>query len=224
MPPLNDLEKALTNVYLKIFKEIKKEPYYPNNFYHVFQKYNKLVYDNTRSAIQQSVILGGEKVNRLFKTQPYITQADLDLIKKNSEANTASFWRKIQLDIMRKREQMQLTGGAEIQYDESGDPIPPPDLDMSAYLLSVAVASLFGSFADSTLSKTTELADTIPQKPMVQWSAVLDSKTCDQLPDFSEGCSQRNGKIYEIDDSDLLAHMPGTGTHPWCRCELIPII
>jgi len=224
MPPLRELENSLHRVYLRIFKVIKREDDYPDNLTAIKQKYDKIVYDNTRSAIQQAVILGNEKVNRLFKTQPYLTQSDLDLIKKNTKVNVDSFWRKIILDIFRKQEQ-RLVGGAAIGDVEDADSLdPPPDLDMVAYLLSVATASLFGSFAASTLSKTQELADTVQTPPKVQWKAVQDQRTCQRLPDGSMGCSQRNGTIYDINDFDLQSHMPGSGTHNYCRCELIPII
>jgi hypothetical protein len=222
-PTLKELENSLNRVYLRIFKAINREDDYPDNLGAIQRKYNKLVYDNTRSAIQQAVILANEKVNRIFKTQPYLTQSDLDLIKKNTDEQVGSFWRKIMLDIYRKQEQ-RLVGGAAFEVDEEGNPIPPPDLDLSAYLLAVSIASLFGSYADSTLSKTSELADTVETKPKVKWIAVQDQRTCQQLPDSSPGCSQRNGTIYDINDFDLQNHMPGTGTHPYCRCYLETIV
>lgn len=221
---LKDLETSLHRVYLRIYKEIKKEPDYPDNLGAIRTKYNKLVYDNTRSAIQEAVILANEKVNRIFKTQPYLTQRDLNLIEKNSKDQTESFWRKIMLDIFRKQEQ-KLLGGATLGGEEDdGSLAPPPDLDITAYLLAVAIASLFGSLADATLSKSTELADTVETKPKVRWKAVVDQRTCKQLPDLSPGCGTRDGNIYDVDDPELQLHMPGTGTHPYCRCELIPIV
>lgn len=236
MPPpkLKELENSLHRVYLKVYRQIKKEPDYPDNLPAIQRKYNKIVYDNTRSAIQQAVLYANEKVNRLFKTEPYLTQSDLDIIKKQSKEQTDSFWRKIMLDVFRKQEQRLMGGAADpipsadldgqVEDDASPIPQPPPDLDMTAYLLAVATASLFASFADATLSKTDELTDTIETKPRVRWKAIQDQKTCDQLPDHSPGCGARNGTIYETDDSDLLEHMPGSGTHPYCRCYLEPVI
>lgn len=219
---IKELENSLARVYLKIYREIRKEPDYPDNINQIRIKYDRLVYDNTRSAIQQAVIIANEKVNRMFKTQPYLTQRDLDVITKNSKEQTNSFWRKIYLDILRKQEQRAIVGGAE--FDEEGNLLPPDDIDMNAYLLAVAIASLFGSFADATLAKTSELSDTIENRPRVEWSATVDERTCKELPDSSPGCGARNGIIYDVDDPDLLVHTPGTGTHPFCRCELIPII
>lgn len=231
MQRLKELENSLHRVYLKVYRQIKKEPDYPDNLPAVQRKYNKIVYDNTRSAIQQAVLYANEKVNRLFKTEPYLTQSDLDIIKKQSKEQTDSFWRKIMLDIFRKQEQRLMGGassldtGADLdgQLEDDASPQPPPDLDMTAYLLAVAIASLFGAFSDSTLSKTDELADTIETKPKVQWKSVLDQRTCQQLPDGSEGCGSRNGTIYETDDPELQVHMPGY-VHPYCRCYLLTII
>ena len=221
---LKDLENSLNRVYLRIFKAINREDDYPDNIGAIQRKYNKIVYDNTRSAIQQAVILANEKVNRLFKTQPYLTQTDLDLIKKNTKDQVDSFWRKIMLDIFRKQEQRALTGGAAIEVDEEGNPIPPPDLDMTAYLLAVAISSLLGSYADSTLSKTDELGDVlVDQKPQVKWIATIDERTCEELPDGSPGCGTRDNQIYFTDDPELQIHMPGS-VHPYCRCYLEPII
>jgi hypothetical protein len=231
---LRELENSLHRVYLRIFKEIKKEPDYPDNLPAIQRKYNKLVYDNTRSAVQQSVILANEKVNRVFKTQAYLTQSDLDLIKKNTDEQVSSFWRKIMLDIFRKQEQ-RLMGGAPVAVDTDTtlggveddvnlEPSPPPDIDMTAYLLAVATASLFNSFSDSTLSKTEELSDTVATKPKVKWIATVDQTTCKQLSDGAEGCGTRNNRIYDFDDPELQIHMPGSGTHPFCRCYLETII
>jgi len=227
---LKELENSLHRVYLRIFKEIEKEPDYPDNLSAIQRKYNKLVYDNTRSAVQQSVIFANEKVNRVFKTEPYLTQSDLDLIKKNTDEQVNAFYRKLMLDIFRKQEQ-RLMGGAAVAAaafpDDVEDDVslePPPDIDISAYLLSVAVASIFSSFSDSTLSKTSELADTVEQKPRLRWDAVHDNQTCQQLADGSIGCAQRDGMIYEIDDPDLQQHMPGSGTHLFCRCVLVSVL
>ena len=225
---LKELENSLHRVYLKVYRQIKKEPDYPDNLPAIQRKYNKIVYDNTRSAIQQAVLLGNEKVNRLFKTQPYLTQSDLDLIKKNTKENVDSFWRNIMLDVFSKQDQRPMGGTTLGGVEDDVKLEPPPDVDMTSYLLAVVIASLFGSFADTTLSKTSELSDTLPigeqSKPKVKWKAILDNRTCDELPDHSPGCGSRNGTIYETDDPDLLEHMPGSGTHNYCRCYLETVI
>lgn len=207
---VREIENALTNVYIKIFKEIKKDSNYPDNLAALQNTFNKLVYDNTRSAVEQSVIKANEKVNRQLKTQPFISQTDLDIIKKNTDSQVASFWRKLQLDINREQENRTLA--------QTNNELKPR-LDTNAYLNAVASSAAFSSFAMGTVSKVQELA---PEKPRIEWVAEMDSKTCNELPDGSMGCKQRNGKIYEADDFDLLEHMPGEGTHPFCRCVLIP--
>lgn len=233
---VTELQQSLHRVYIRIFRAIKKEKDYPDGYNRIKLKYDRVVYDNTRSAIQQSVIMANERTNRYYQTQPYLTDADLQIIKKTTDEQVDSFWRKILLDVFRKQEQRSLqsgpitVGGAAVEDDleaEDHDLTPPSDLDINAYLLAVSIASLFGSFASATLSKTEELANTLgpeAKTPKVKWMTVRDQKTCRELPDHSIGCSQRDGRIYETDDPDLLQHMPGIGTHPYCRCSLTPII
>ena len=69
---VKDIENALTNVYLKIYKEIKKDEAYPENLVLLQQTYNKLVYDNTRSAIEQVVQTANVKINKKLKSQPFM--------------------------------------------------------------------------------------------------------------------------------------------------------
>lgn len=244
---ITELQQSLHRVYIRIFRAIKKEKDYPDGYNRIKQKYERVVYDNTRSAIQQSVIMANERTNRYYETQPYLTDADLSIIKRTTQEQVDSFWRKILLDVFRKQEQRSLqplalaVGGAVVEDDleaEDHDLTPPSDLDINAYLLAVSIASLFGSFASATLSKTRELADTIPftttttpdgieinevQKPQVRWKTRIQETTCKVLPDGSEGCKSRDGRIYDADDSELQVHMPGY-VHPHCNCELIPVV
>jgi hypothetical protein len=208
---VRDIENALTNVYIKIYAEIKKDSNYPDNLGLLQNTFNKLVYDNTRSAVEQSVIKANEKVNKKLKTQPFISQTDLDIIKKNTDAQVASFWRKLQIDMIRQQDINRLKA-SEI-------PDVPEPIDTKSYLGAVAASVAFSSFATATLSKLQELS---PEKPKVKWNSVLDSKTCVELPDGSEGCKQRDGRIYEADDFELQQHVPGE-VHAWCRCTLEPL-
>jgi SPP1 gp7 family putative phage head morphogenesis protein len=209
---IKDIENTLTNVYIKIYKEIKKDPAYPFDLAALQLAFTKLVYDNTRSAIEQAVLKGSQKVNRKLKTQPFISQTDLDIIKKKTDEQVASFWRKLQLDMNREQENITLA--------QTNNELKPR-LDTNSYLNAVATAAAFSSFAVSTMSKLRELE---PEKPKVKWVATVDSKTCDELPDGAEGCKQRNGRIYDADDPELQDHTPGSGTHAYCRCTLEPII
>jgi hypothetical protein len=208
---VKDIENALTNVYIKIFREIKKDAAYPLDMAALQLTFNKLVYDNTRSAVEQAVLKGSQKVNRKLKTQPFISQTDLDLIKKKTDEQVASFWRKLQLDMNREQENITLA--------ETNNELKPR-LDTNSFLNAVATTAAFASFALATTSKLRELE---PEKAKVKWVSVLDSKTCTELSDGSEGCKQRNGRIYEADDFELQQHPPGE-LHSWCRCTVEPIV
>jgi len=209
---IREIENALTNVYIKIYKEIKKDSNYPDNLFALQTTFNKLVYDNTRSAVEQSVLKGSQKVNRMLKTQPFISQTDLDIIKKNTDTQVASFWRKLQLDINREQENRTLA--------QTNNELKPR-LDTNAYLNAVAATAAFSSFATATLSKLQEISP--EEKPKVKWVSTLDSKTCTELANGGEGCRQRNGRIYEVDDFELQQH-PAGELHAWCRCTIEPLV
>jgi|SRR6185369_12365340 len=213
-PPLQqqvkDIENALTNVYIKIYREIKKDPAYPVDLTALQTTFAKLVYDNTRAAVEQAVTKGSRKVNLKLRTQQFTSQADLDLIKKQTDEQVASFWRKIQLDINREQEN---------KFLEATNSELRPRLDTNTFLNAVATSAAFSSFAAATTSKLRELE---PDKPRVKWVSEMDSKTCIQLPDGSEGCRQRNGRVYEADDFELQRY-PAGDVHPWCRCTLEPV-
>ena len=157
---LKDIEQALTRVYLRIFREIKKEADYPNNITGLKLKYNKLIYDNTRSAVQQSVIIGIERINRQLKMQSYLTKKDIEVIETNTDKQVQSFWRKVELAI--KEEESLLIGGS-----------------ISDYFNSAAISAVFTSLADSVKSKVEQLKDVFREKPKLRWQTKGDSKVCE---------------------------------------------
>jgi hypothetical protein len=213
---LHQLERALTKVYLNIFDDIQKDERYPNDLLFLQQKYGKLVYDNTRSAVQQAVILGIEHVNRKTRTEPYLTLKDIELIEKNTAEQVASFWRKIALEIKAQRE-------AQLRVELMGAGIRD-------FLNATAISSVFSSVADAVVSKLGQLRDVligqdIP-KAQVTWVAMRDEKTCRVLPNGNPGCASLDGQVFDYDDPNI--PVPGRlgfdGTHPYCRCMIEPLI
>ena len=199
---VRDIEDALTNVYQKIYKEIKKDPSYPSDLTTLHYKFNKLVYDNTRSAVQQVVIIGIERVNRKLKMQPYLTKKDIDIIEKNTDTQVESFWRKVQLAMKEEQESSPLVGGS-----------------IRDLFSATAISAVFTALADTVVSKVTQLSDAIKGKPKLRWVTRGDNKVC-------EICRPLSGRVFEYDDI-IGGGVPRPGaeiddgdTHYNCRCEL----
>jgi SPP1 gp7 family putative phage head morphogenesis protein len=193
---LRDIEKALTNVYLKIFREIKKDENYPNNLPALKKTYNRLVYDNTRAAVQQAVFIGIEQVNRKLKTQSYITRKDIEVIETNTNKQVASFWRKVEIAIAEEFSPLLVGGG------------------ISDYFSATAISSVFTSLADAVVSKVNQTIDLVTgrEKPRLEWITKGDSKVCPI-------CQALDGREFDY-DADI--PRPGEeGTHYNCRCQLI---
>ena len=194
---LQEIERSLLNVYLKIWNEIKKDKDYPDNLAALKTKYNRLVYDNTRAAIQQTAIIGIERINRQLKLQSYITKKDIDVIEKNTDKQVDSFWRKVQVLI--QEEQSPVLGGGFRD------------------LFSVnAISAVFTTLKETVVSKVLQVADTIRGKPKLRWETAGDGKVCPI-------CQALNGR--EFLEEDMLGSgipNPGEdGTHYNCRCQVV---
>lgn len=214
MPPLKlqELERSLNNVYLRIYREIRKDENYPGKYWMIRPKFERQVYDSTRAALSQVQQIGAESVNRKTKTDFYPTTQDIELIKQQTQKTVDSFWRKILLEIQRIFE------GKET--------------DTKAYLEIVAISAITGTFALSTKSKINQIVQLAPilvggaisltNKPVFKWIARLDEKTCIELPNGDPGCGALNGTFWAMDDPTI--PIPGElgsyGTHPHCRCFL----
>jgi len=194
---LRNLEQLLLRVYLKIWREIQKEPDYPNNLYGLKEKYGRLVYDNTRAVVQQAVIIGIEQVNRRLKSQAYITKKDIEIIEKNTDLQVASFWRKVQL--ASDDERRRLLGGS-----------------ISDYFSAAAISSVFSSVADAIVSKVGQVVDLFgtQEKPMLRWETLGDNKVCPI-------CAALNGMEFTYDDAKTPGpETDGGSSHYNCRCQL----
>jgi len=138
------------------------------------------------------------------------------LIEKNTAEQVASFWRKIGLEIRAQRE-------AKFREELMGAGIRD-------FLNATAISSVFSSVAEAVVSKVGQLKDVllgrdIP-KAQVQWIAKQDEKTCRVLPNGNPGCASLDGQVFDYDDPNI--PVPGRlgfdGTHPYCRCEIEPLI
>ena len=216
------IERALARTYVKIAEQMQRDKRWPDiNSLKV--RYRTLVYDNTRAALSVISQISTRYVNEKTKTNPYPTEADIALIKQQTDKTVDSFWRKIQLKIQKKENDLESFVAIVAQVGATGTLA----LTTRAKILQLQIkskplsgASLYSSEEDWNPELSTEQAITA-KKPKLVWISRVDEKTCLKLPDGSPGCFYLNGMWWFADDPNI--PVPGelnNQSHPWCRCFL----
>src|SRR4030095_5564509 len=220
----NEINSALSNVYLAFFREIKKGADYPDNISRIKTQYQRKVYDATRKAISEVYIVGQTYVGDKLGVETFQTDTDTANIKTDTDKSVTLFWNRIEADARREREIMtQKRQQQAVQLAKEEEPLQ--DYDTSFYMQNAALITTTGALALSTLSKTKQIAadpELDTKKPKIRWVAQQDEKTCTRLPNGGQGCAYLDGQEWDYDDAEI--PVPGrlgpNGTHPNCRCYL----
>jgi hypothetical protein len=212
------IQKTLSNVYLQLFKEIKKDPNYPARTTFLRQKYNRKIYDSSRKAITGVFAEGHQYVGTRLKVETFQSDSDTALIRGETDKAVAMFWTRLDADAGRERE----IAAAEqrlILTDQKDE------FDTEFYLTNAAMIATTGALALSTLTKTNQVVadpELETKTPKIKWVAQQDERTCTRLPNGGQGCAFLDGQEWDYDDVDI--PVPGrlgpNGTHPNCRCYL----
>ena len=210
-----EVERALTNVYITLFKEIKKDPDYPDNIDEVKKHFNRKVNDATRAAIALVYAAGVTYVNTKLKTDPYLTTTDITNQQEQTTKAVDAFWSRIQKDAIRTIEEESIE--------------PKPALNTAAVLNSIAAFATTTALAQSTLSKTKQIVQPLSLsdvdaegeleigfeikelKPRLKWNTQSDERVCPI-------CNALDGHEWEQDDSEI--QQPPDSSHVNCRCYL----
>ena len=206
------IERALARTYVKIAEQMQRDKRWPDiNSLKV--RYGTLVYDNTRAALSVISQISTRYVNEKTKTNPYPTEADIALIKQQTDKTVDSFWRKIQLKIQKKENDLESFVAIVAQVGATGTLA----LTTRAKILQLQIkskplsgASLYSSEEDWTPQLSTE---SITKKPKLQWKTSHDERVCPI-------CLNLDNQSWEFDDNSV--PIPGEqgpdGTHYNCRC------
>jgi hypothetical protein len=213
------IERALARTFVKIADQITGDKCYPD-INRLKVKYDALVYDNTRAALSVISQISTRYVNEKTKTNPYPTEADIKLIKEQTDKTVDSFWRKIQLKIQKPENDLDSFVAIVAQVGATGTLA----LTTRAKILQIRSSTQLGAASiytsEEDWSPTTSIEPVVLSKPKLVWRASNDERTCDQLPSGEPGCAVLNGQWWYADDPEIPT--PGelgpSGTHPHCRC------
>jgi SPP1 gp7 family putative phage head morphogenesis protein len=213
-----EVERALTNVYLTLFKEIKKDPDYPDNIGNIKQRFNRKVNDATRAAIAVVYAAGVTYVNNKLKTDPYLTTTDIINQVQETDRAVTAFWKRIQADADRT-----------IQQEDALVVEPKPALNTTSVLNGIAAFATTAALALATTSKVKQITQPLTQStedgqvvefdigfeikktPQLKWITQHDERVCPI-------CRELDGQIWQQDDPDL--QQPPDDAHNNCRCYL----
>lgn len=206
-----DIEKALTSVYLKLFADIKHNEQYPADVTFLKAQYNRKVYDASRKAITEVFNEGHNYVGRELGVEAFMSGADVDAIKRETDRAVATFWRRLEADSRRAIEIQQQEN--RLIVEDKSDPF-----DTDFFLQNAALIATTGALAISTLSKTNQIVSD-PElgvdKPTITWRTQMDERVCPI-------CNALDGQVWPYDDVTI--PVPGrngpSGTHGNCRCYL----
>jgi len=209
----DEIQKTLANVYLDLYKEIKKNPNYPSYIPALQMQFQRKVYDATRQAVTQVFAQGHSYVGRVLKVETFMSLTDLAQIKSETDTAIARFWKRLEADATRQIE-IQNAENRLIVTDKK------QEFDTQFFLTNSAMIATTGALAISTLSKTEQIVSD-PQlkdevkRPVIRWVTMQDEKVCPI-------CNALDGQTWDPEDPEI--PVPGrngpNATHSNCRCFL----
>ena len=199
------IDRVLTNLYIQYFKKIKRDKAFPWDLTTLKTTYNDEIYQKTRKAVTEVYMVGAQYAGNVLRKDVYPGDTDLGIIKDDTNRGVFSFWKRIEEDSKRVREQ------------ELAEERKLKDRETESMLGTVSDVLIFGALALSTISKADQLSGA--QKPKVKWVTAGDGKTCPL-------CKRLNGMTWDADDPFIPTpgRLGSDGTHPNCRCYVELII
>ena len=194
------IEEQLAKDLEALFQTIMKDE--SKDFAVLQRKYGPKSEQLIRTAVQQIYLIGSAYATSTQNTTAFITQKDLENIRKQVDVTYASFWRRV-YDALHKEDII-------IPTEEPSKPVDPA---VEAALISTVTATT--TLALSTLSKLSQLPS--EEKRTLVWVTEQDPKVC-------EICRPLQGREWDETDFDIPQPGPeseGGATHHRCRCRLL---
>jgi hypothetical protein len=189
------------------------------------RKYETQVFNNIRSTVQKSYIIGmnlviGQMLEINKEFEPFISVTDANNIRDVTKETSDRFW-KTASKLHNRESEFILTPDKKLQLKHQ--------FDTTAAMIGVASRASFNGYNSAVKSKTSVLTvpvqrslagqfedfDTINQiKGSVMFLTARDSKVDPEI------CEPLDGTIYDSHDTDI----PNPPLHNFCRCILLPIL
>ena len=226
--------RVITNKLDRLERQLKKKLL---TFYNAFiagslipvdilkQKYDQKVKDIIRNTVQESYLIGTDRVASAELAnekdfQLFISATDLTNIQSLTDRLSNDFW----------------TTAQRLQDREAT--IDKPNLDAKAALTGIAAAVAFSAFNNAIKSKATQIS-TQPQPNVTNDTFTNESLNLDigfeirpvgrvMFVTKRDGkvdkdiCEPLDGTTWFVDSPDLIT--PPQDTHPNCRCTLEPVL
>lgn len=221
-------EKLLAQVLQNTYKAILSDKSFPDDLPRLRQKYDKKLYFAIRSTATRVFNIANDYVNKKYNADSFITETDVQIIKKNADMAFESFWNKISYAI-RKFKEVELRGGARARKKPPNiAPIesslknkykykPTDEIPLSFLFNRTATALTTGTLASSTKSKVIQFENDPDNpfkdektQPILVWVAVGDDSTC-------VSCDDLDGEEFGFDE-DIPAPAEVCQGRENCRC------
>jgi len=216
---LDRLERQLKKKLLTFYNSVIAGSLIPVDI--LRQKYDQKVKDIIRNTVQESYLIGTDRVASAVlandkEFQLFISATDLTNIQSLTDRLSNDFW----------------TTAQRLQDREAT--IDKPNLDAKAALTGIAAAVAFSAFNNAIKSKSTQVtSEQVPAtfsnenlsldinfeiRPVgrVMFVTKRDGKVDKDI------CQPLDGTTWFVDSPDLIT--PPQDTHPNCRCTLEPVI
>lgn len=212
------VEKALGNIFRRIFILISKEKQYPFELGPIKQRYEQTVYAAIRKAMQKQFLIAFGYVERSMGFETFISSKDEFDLSRATEEGVKRFWNKV--DALANNQ-------IEVMLAEDFGQEPPHLLNVKYILLLLSLSLSTNALGRATVSKSQQVLEANgldPTRLRYMWVAQTDERTCLVLPNGQPGCRLLAGRIWEYWQGPEIPMPGGIGlspTHFNCRCRVI---
>lgn len=186
-------------------------------------EYTPKIRQVVRAAIQTVYVSGTNYATKTTDLPAFVTQKDVENIRKHTDSLVAAFWRRLTVaaDVKAQNEffpalpspkNVGLESGQLSSHITEAEPVTTPDSD-SVLLPAVITSALTMTLTQGLLSKLQQTRNLEEVKRKVIWVSERDAKVCPI-------CQALDGQDWDEDDPSVPIPGPDS-SHYNCRCRIL---